>query len=115
MDGRAAHIFNIQRFSVSDGPGTRTTVFFKGCNLRCKWCHNPESFVARPQIEINPDKCIGCGACLAVCPVGAHLVGEGSHSIDRTKCTGCGACADQCFAEALVLVGKTLSVEDIMA
>lgn len=114
MDATTAHVFNIQRFSVSDGPGTRTTVFFKGCNLRCKWCHNPESFVARPQIEINPDKCIGCGACLTVCPAGAHRMEPGSHRIDRARCTGCGKCADNCFAEALVLVGKTMTADDIM-
>jgi len=110
-----ATIFNIQRFSVADGPGTRSTVFFKGCNLRCMWCHNPESFLSRPQIEINPDKCIGCGDCISACPQKAHRFVNGNHTIDRSLCTGCGACADGCYAEALVLAGRSMTVEEVMA
>lgn len=111
---KEACVFNIQRFSVNDGPGIRTTVFFKGCNLRCAWCHNPESISPLPQLEENVDKCIGCGACARVCPVGAHTMKEGLHSFDRSLCVGCGACADSCYAEALVMAGRTVTLEQVM-
>lgn len=99
-------IFNIQRFSIYDGPGARTTVFFKGCNLRCKWCHNPESIPAQRQLEFYPDKCIGCGLCFAACSQGAHILTDGVHRLERDKCIACMQCVDTCFAEALVAVGQ---------
>ena len=109
-------IFNVQPFSVYDGPGIRTTVFFKGCNLRCAWCHNPESYAYKPQIQFQPEKCIGCGACFAACPQGAHLLEEsGLHRIDREKCTGCGACGDVCFAGALALTGKEMAAGELFS
>ena len=108
-------IFNIQRFSIYDGPGARTTVFFKGCNLKCKWCHNPESISAKRQLEFYPDKCIGCGKCFKVCPQGAHILTEdGTHIIDREKCTVCGTCVDTCFAEGLVTVGQTVDADYVV-
>lgn len=108
-------IFNIQRFSIYDGPGARTTVFFKGCNLKCKWCHNPESIPAQKLLEFYPDKCIGCGGCFDTCPAGAHVLSaDGAHEIDRTKCTRCMACAENCFAEALVPVGEWVTVEKVV-
>ncbi len=108
-------IFNIQRFSIYDGPGARTTVFFKGCNLSCKWCHNPESIPAHRLLEFYPDKCIGCGKCVSVCPAAAHGVDEnGSHGIDRSICTRCMTCVDTCFAEALVCVGETVGAEQVI-
>ena len=108
-------IFNIQRFSIYDGPGARTTVFFKGCNLRCKWCHNPESIPSKPQLEFYPDRCIGCGKCLEVCPTGAQGVdAEGAHVIDREACVNCMKCVDTCYAEALVAVGQRISAEELM-
>ncbi|MDF2941914.1 MAG: glycyl-radical enzyme activating protein family [Herbinix sp.] len=108
-------IFNIQRFSVQDGPGVRTTVFFKGCNLKCKWCHNPESISFKNQIELYKERCIGCGKCYVICPQGAHSMEEhAGHRIDRDKCIGCFQCAENCFAEALVGVGSSVSVEKLM-
>jgi len=108
-------IFNIQRFSIHDGPGVRTTVFFKGCNLRCLWCHNPESYVSDPQVEIYPERCIGCGACYQICKQGAHDVDEnGRHRIDRKCCTACRACTETCYAEALVMAGQTMTVQQVM-
>ena len=108
-------IFNIQRFSIYDGPGARTTVFFKGCNLNCRWCHNPESISSRRLLEFYPDKCIGCGECFRLCPAGAHILSqESGHMIDRSKCTRCFACADSCFAEALVPVGQWVSSKDVV-
>ena len=98
-------IFNIQRFSLHDGPGIRTTVFMKGCNLRCFWCHNPEGLSPEPVLQFFPQKCIGCGACLKACPVG----------LDRAKCVGCGACAESCPAGARVLTGKSASADEIVA
>ncbi|WFR56286.1 glycyl-radical enzyme activating protein [Anaerocolumna sp. AGMB13025] len=104
-------LFNIQRFSIHDGPGIRTTVFFKGCNLNCKWCHNPESIKKKNQLEFYPEKCIGCGACFQVCLYGAHyLNGEGDHRIDRSKCTGCLLCTKTCYANALIGVGQKVTV-----
>lgn len=111
MDERKLHymegmIFNIQRFSIHDGPGARTTVFFKGCNLKCKWCHNPESISTKVQIEFNQERCIGCGACFKVCPNCAHYLDENKvHGINRIKCDGCLLCTEICYANALVAVG----------
>ena len=111
----SGQIFNIQRFSVHDGPGARTTVFFKGCNLRCLWCHNPESFSPKPDLEFNPQKCIGCGTCFRVCPQKAHtLDASGRHMIDRTLCQHCLVCADQCYAGALKAVGQTVDTDYVM-
>lgn len=69
-------ITEIERFALKDGPGIRTTVFFKGCNMACKWCHNPETLSVRPQLMIYPDKCIGCGACVEACRAGARTLGK---------------------------------------
>lgn len=110
-------IFNIQRFSIHDGPGARTAVFFKGCNLRCVWCHNPESIEFKPALEFYPSKCIGCGACFNVCPTSAHMlvrIGEGGeprHIIDRSRCTRCLKCAETCYAGALAGVGREVTAE----
>ncbi|MBN2047825.1 MAG: glycyl-radical enzyme activating protein [Anaerolineaceae bacterium] len=107
-------IFNIQRFSIHDGPGIRTTVFFKGCNLRCLWCHNPESVERAAQILYDPAKCIGCGACAAVCPNNAQRMEDGVHVYLRAECDLCGACLEECFTDALTLSGKPTSVEAVV-
>lgn len=108
----SATIFNIQRFSIYDGPGIRTSVFFKGCSLRCLWCHNPESISRAPQIEFAPDKCIGCGRCFSACPGKLHIPAENGHQIRFSDCVGCGKCADTCFAEALTLVGQSMTARE---
>lgn len=90
-------IFNIQRFSTHDGPGIRTTVFFKGCPLACAWCHNPESQAFEPELMVDEERCTGCGACISACPAGAIVrAGDGSVTTDRSRCTACGACVDAC-------------------
>ena len=103
---QTVNIFNIQHFSVHDGPGVRTVVFFKGCNLHCRWCHNPESIHKEKEILLYPDRCIGCGACVRQCPAGAHSFTEGGHRIDRNKCIHCFRCCEECYADALVCVGE---------
>lgn len=107
-------ISRIQRFSTGDGPGIRTTVFLKGCNLRCAWCHNPETWSPRPQLLDYAARCVHCGACAAVCPVGAHTVDAGVHRFDRARCAGCGACAAACPAEALQLDGEELGADEVL-
>jgi len=107
-------ITDIQRFSLSDGDGIRTTVFFKGCNMNCTWCHNPETIKTERELMFYETKCIGCGKCFSACPTGAQQVKDGKHIIDRAKCINCGKCADVCYAEALVMCGKEMSVEDVM-
>lgn len=102
-------IFDIQRFSINDGPGIRTTVFLKGCPLRCLWCHNPEGISSEPALSFDPAKCIGCGACLRVCPQQAHRMEGDRHVLDRERCTVCGACAEQCYAGALEIVGREIA------
>lgn len=109
-----ATLFDIQRFSVHDGPGIRTTVFFKGCNLHCFWCHNPESISSKQEVQFLPFKCIGCGKCLAACPRGCHTVSGGQRVYDRASCETCGRCAVQCPAEALALMGGTYTVPDVL-
>ena len=108
-------ITDIQRFSLNDGPGIRTTVFFKGCNMRCAWCHNPETLSNERELMFYPDKCIGCGKCFGVCPSGAQRTEGGIHVVDRSQCIACGKCAEVCYAEALTMIGREMTVEQIMA
>ena len=112
--GRKGTIFNIQRYSIHDGPGIRTTVFLKGCGLRCFWCQNPESQRIKPEIFLNRDNCTSCGRCVTVCPTGASTLSDRSSTIDRSKCIGCGKCAEACPNVARTLVGRYSTVDEIM-
>ena len=103
------NIFNIQRFSVYDGPGIRTTVFFSGCNLRCAWCHNPESISGSQQIKYNDGQCINCGRCKLICGNNAHDFKDGAHVFNRANCKLCLNCVSECYAEALVSVRREMS------
>jgi pyruvate formate lyase activating enzyme len=107
-------VLNIQRYSTHDGPGVRTTVFLKGCSNACAWCHNPESLSPRSELQIFPDRCIGCGACLQVCPGGAHRLEGGEKKYFRERCTACGRCADECFAGAIEAAGRTMTTDAVM-
>ena len=107
-------VFNVQRYSIHDGPGIRTTVFLKGCPLRCYWCQNPESQRIKPEVMYNPDACTGCGACAAVCPQGANTIVDGKAVIDRSLCTGCGLCIRKCRVKARSLQGKVMTVGQVM-
>ncbi|MDF1513177.1 MAG: glycyl-radical enzyme activating protein [Anaerolineae bacterium] len=107
-------VTNIQRFSIHDGPGIRTTVFLKGCNLRCFWCHNPETWNPKPELQLFLNKCIGCGECFKVCPNGCHEIVDGLRQFNRLRCTGCGTCTETCYAEALVLAGEEMTVDQVM-
>lgn len=113
IDGKLK-VTEIQRFCMHDGPGVRTTVFFKGCPLRCAWCHNPETQAFKPELLFYPNKCIGCAACEAVCPSGVHSVGE-KHLIDRAKCVACGVCVKACPTTALELCGTEMSIDEILS
>ena len=107
-------IYNIQRMSVHDGPGLRTTVFFKGCPLKCLWCSNPESHAPAPQLLFFKDLCSGCGHCLSVCTHGAVLAKDNCISRDFSRCTGCGDCARECPASACSLSGQEYDVAAVM-
>ena len=106
-------VFDIQRLSVHDGPGIRTTVFLKGCPLRCVWCHNPESNAIQPQLAFHENLCIGCGNCFAICPNQCHALNNGRHEIARAQCAGCGLCVQACTG-ALEILGKRCTVEEVM-
>jgi pyruvate formate lyase activating enzyme len=108
-------VFSIQRFSIHDGPGIRTTVFLKGCSLRCFWCHNPEGMRPKPDIQFFPDRCIGCDECIKVCQHGAAIKVDGVRVYDREKCVVCGECVDTCYAGARVLTGKYMSVDAVVS
>jgi len=104
----------IQKYSTSDGPGIRTSVFLKGCPLRCRWCHNPELIHPERQILFTAQKCIGCGNCVKACPTGAlRHMGE-QVEIDQSLCRHCYACVDHCYSEALRLAGNDMTVEEVM-
>jgi len=116
-------IFNVQRFSVHDGPGIRTTVFFKGCPLRCAWCHNPESIRGEVELAVAESRCIHCGECIEACPTGRlEALGEGSPAhyapgamLDAPECTLCGTCVVTCPVEARQLVGRLVTVDELLA
>jgi len=108
-------IFDIKRYAIYDGPGIRTTVFFKGCPLRCWWCHNPEGQLRTYEIMYFEYKCIHCHTCVHVCPLKAVTFDENEvQHIDREVCTGCGICAEHCPTRALRLVGREITVEELM-
>lgn len=109
-----ARILEIQRMSTEDGPGLRTTVFFKGCSLRCSWCHNPESISSKPQVQWIDNRCIGCKTCLETCANNVLTLTESGLSIDRNHCLGCGQCAEECPTTALELLGVEWQVDDLV-
>jgi pyruvate formate lyase activating enzyme len=112
----SGRVFDIQRFCLHDGPGIRTTVFVKGCPLRCVWCHNPEAQSSQPSLSYDAARCIQCGDCAQACSRRAHSVApSGTHVFDRTKCVVCDACAKACPARALEVAGRNMTVEDAMA
>lgn len=106
-------VFDIQRFSLHDGPGIRTIVFLKGCPLSCKWCSNPESQSKKPVVMFRKSECIKCGRCLNICKQGA-ISRENQAFIDREKCIGCGECVNVCPSGALVLKGRTMTIEQLI-
>jgi pyruvate formate lyase activating enzyme len=107
-------IFDIKRYSLEDGPGIRTTVFFKGCNLHCRWCHNPEAIDPRPEIGFYPRDCISCGDCVKTCPAGACSL-ENPVRIQRDRCDRCGECAAACPSRALRLLGRRYTAEALLS
>lgn len=106
-------ILDIHRNSLEDGPGIRTTVFLKGCPMKCIWCHNPESILKIPQLEWFKHKCIGCKTCIEVCQQKALSFDQIGLNIDRKKCNGCGECAEECPSTALNILGKWWNLDDL--
>ncbi|NDV22306.1 glycyl-radical enzyme activating protein [Desulfovibrio sp. JC022] len=107
-------IYNIQRMSLHDGPGLRTTVFLKGCPLTCLWCSNPESQQIKPQLMCFTELCTACGTCSEVCSSDAVIEIDGKFGCDTEKCTNCGACTEKCAGKAREISGKTMTVEEVM-
>ncbi len=109
-----ALISDIKHFAVHDGEGIRTTVFLKGCPLKCVWCHNPEGLGFEPQVAYYKEKCINCGECESVCRAKAQKTEKGIHIFNRSLCVGCGECAKVCLGGALNFYGKRVTVEELM-
>jgi pyruvate formate lyase activating enzyme len=108
-------IFDIKRYAIHDGPGIRTTVFFKGCPLNCDWCQNPESRDPAPQVALLTQRCIRCGACLEACPHADNGPPTTAAPIDRAHCQRCGACVEACPSGARSLLGSTVTVPELMS
>jgi pyruvate formate lyase activating enzyme len=111
--GRSGIVFDVQRFSVHDGPGIRTLVFLKGCPLRCAWCANPESQAPAPQLGFHAEACTLCLRCVSVCPNGAEF--QEKHAVPWEDCIGCLECVDQCLSGARVVFGRRMTVEEVIA
>lgn len=107
-------VFNIQKYSVQDGPGIRTTVFLKGCPLCCEWCHNPESISPRREIVVVSPRCNACGECRIACPFGEEITGEGALPPRNDQCTLCAACVDACPTGARQMIGREMTVAEVM-
>jgi len=115
IDDKKGYIFDVQHFSLHDGPGIRCNVFLKGCNLRCLWCHNPESIMTRPlELSFVANRCIGCGYCFKTCPNQCHTTDDGVHKLDWLKCVRCGLCAKECFSQSLTTLGRTVTAQEVI-
>ena len=106
-------VFNLQHYSIHDGPGIRTTVFLKGCPLKCLWCQNPESQDPDPLLFFTAEKCTGCGTCSGACPNGAIRLIDGKSKTDRERCTWCGKCVSVCPNEARSIIGREMTAEEV--
>jgi glycyl-radical enzyme activating protein len=113
--GVSGLVLSIQKFCISDGPGIRTAVFLKGCPLTCAWCHNWEGISPEPELSFSSRLCTLCGQCVAICGRGAHSISDSSHQIDRLRCMICGKCARECPSNALEIIGKWVTVDDVLA
>lgn len=112
---KTALITEIERFALNDGPGIRTTVFFKGCNLRCSWCHNPETISQRQDLHYYAEKCISCYKCVYACPCKAQKRINNEHRYFRNICVRCGKCAEICYAKAMEVSGRKMTVDEVMS
>ncbi|MEG1049301.1 MAG: glycyl-radical enzyme activating protein [Oscillospiraceae bacterium] len=110
----APFVFNIQKYSIHDGNGIRTTLFFKGCPLTCLWCHNPESQRFPTELMVYRNRCVDCGACIPSCPNNANKLVDGHLVMDRTLCNACGKCVDSCLQNAREIIGKTYTIKELV-
>ncbi len=115
MSETNGHIFNIQHYSLHDGAGIRTTVFFAGCNLRCAWCHNPESFTQAQKLQYFRNLCAICGRCGGVCDNAVHTFGDVMHTVARERCVSCGKCVKVCPNGAVLLSGRKVAADEVVA
>jgi len=108
-------VFDIKKYAIHDGPGIRTTVFFKGCPLKCLWCHNPESWQGKAELGFREGRCVGCGQCAEACPNEAISLVENRPQTDAQKCMLCGRCVDVCMAGAREIIGQNMTAGEVMA